>query len=133
MIFIDSNIFLRYFEREDEQAYRKIERLFTEIVNGNIIGISTSMVITEVIWVLKKFYNWDKEEICNNVELILKTPNIRFNQRSVIVKAINLYKDKNISFIDAYNYSFIRANGVTEIYSFDRDFDKLKDVKRLEP
>ncbi|GAI01965.1 unnamed protein product, partial [marine sediment metagenome] len=47
--------------------------------------------------------------------------------------AINLYKDKNISFIDAYNYSYMKANGVTEIYSFDRDFDKLKDVKRLEP
>jgi len=133
MIFIDTNIFLRYFEREDESTYRNVEMLFHEIVNGNIMGISTSLVIAEVIWVLKKFYNWDKEEICNNVELILKTPNIRFNQRSVIVKAINLYKDKNISFIDAYNYSFIRANGVTEIYSFDRDFDKLKDVKRLEP
>ncbi|MBA7469012.1 hypothetical protein ES703_92218 [subsurface metagenome] len=133
MIFIDTNIFLRYFEREDESTYRKVERLFTEIVNGNIIGISTSLVIAEVIWVLKRFYNWDKEEICNNVELILKTPNIMFNQRSVIVKAINLYKDKNISFIDAYNYSYMKANGVTEIYSFDRDFDKLKDVKRLEP
>lgn len=133
MIFIDTNIFLRYFEREDESTYRKVERLFTEIVNGNIIGISTSLVIAEVIWVLKRFYNWDKEEICNNVELILKTPNVMFNQRSVIVKAINLYKDKNISFIDAYNYSYMKANGVTEIYSFDRDFDKLKDVKRLEP
>ena len=133
MIFIDTNIFLRYFEKEDESTYRKVETLFHKIVNGNIIGISTSLVIAEVIWVLKKFYNWDKEEICNNVELILKTPNIRFNQRSVIVKAINLYKDKNISFIDAYNYSFIRANGVTEIYSFDRDFDELQDVKRLEP
>ncbi|GAH84019.1 unnamed protein product [marine sediment metagenome] len=50
MIFIDTNIFLRYFEREDESTYRKVERLFTEIVNGNIIGISTSLVIAEVIW-----------------------------------------------------------------------------------
>lgn len=133
MIFIDTNIFLRYFEREDELVHRKTERLFTEIVNGNITGISTSLVIAEVIWVLKKFYNWDKEEICNNVELILKTPNIRFNQRSIIVKAINLYKDKNISFIDAYNYSYMKANGIDGIYTFDRDFDELQDVKRLEP
>ncbi|MFZ3385544.1 MAG: PIN domain-containing protein [Candidatus Hydromicrobium sp.] len=133
MIFIDTNIFLRYFEKEDESTYRKVETLFHKIVNGNIIGISTSLVIAEVIWVLKKFYNWDKEEICNNVELILKTPNIRFNQRSVIVKAINLYKYKNINFIDAYNYSYMKANGIDEIYTFDRDFDELQDVKRLEP
>lgn len=133
MIFIDTNIFLRYFEREDESTYRNVEMLFHEIVNGNIMGISTSLVIAEVIWVLKKFYKWDKEEICHNVELILKTPNIRFNQRSVIVKAINLYRDKNINFIDAYNYSYMKANGIDKIYTFDRDFDKLKDVKRLEP
>ena len=133
MIFIDTNIFLRYFEREDELVYRKIERLFTEIVKGNITGISTSLVIAEVIWVLEKFYNWDKEEICNNIELILRTSNIRFKERSILIEAVNLYREKNINFIDAYNYFFMRANGIDRIYSFDRDFDKLPDIKRLEP
>jgi predicted nucleic acid-binding protein len=60
MIFLDTNIFLRYFEREDELIYKKVERLFLEIVQGNIIGISNALVIAEVIWVLKKFYDWDK-------------------------------------------------------------------------
>ncbi len=133
MIFIDSNIFLRYFEREDEQSYRKSERLFSEIVNGNIAGISTSLVIAEVVWVLQRFYNWGKKEICNNVELILTTPNIKFKEQSILSNAINLYRDRNISFIDAYNYFYMKANGVSEIYSFDKDFDKLEDIKRLEP
>ncbi len=133
MIFLDTNIFLRYFEREDELIYKKVEKLFLEIVQGNIIGISNALIIAEVIWVLKKFYNWDKEEICNNIELILKTPNIRFRERSIIIEAINLYRDKNINFIDAYNYSYMKANGINEIYSFDKDFEKLEDIKRLEP
>jgi predicted nucleic-acid-binding protein len=133
MIFIDTNIFLRYFEREDELAYKKAEKFFTEIVNGNITGISTSLVIAEVIWVLERFYGWNKEEICNNIELILETPNIRFEERNILIGAINIYKEKNISFIDAYNYFFMRANGVDKIYSFDRDFDKLPDIKRLKP
>jgi len=133
MIFIDTNIFLRYFEREDEQAYRKTEKLFTEIVNGNITGISTSLVIAEVIWVLEKFYNWDKEEICNNIKLILRTPNIIFKERAILLEAINIYRERNISFIDAYNYSYMKANNVTKIYSLDKDFDKLPDIKRLEP
>ncbi|HEY4695693.1 MAG TPA: PIN domain-containing protein [Candidatus Hydromicrobium sp.] len=132
MIFIDTNIFLRYFEREDEQAYRKTEKLFTEIVNGNITGISTSLVIAEVIWVLEKFYNWDKEEICNNIKLILRTPNIIFKERAILLEAINIYRERNISFIDAYDYSYMKANNVTKIYSFDKDFDKLLDIKRLE-
>ena len=65
MIFLDTNIFLRYFESEDELIYKKVKRLFLEIVQGNIKGISNELVIAEVIWVLKKFYNWDKKEICN--------------------------------------------------------------------
>ena len=133
MIFIDTNIFLRYFEKEDELGYRKIERLFTEIVNGNINGISTSLVIAEVVWVLNKFYNWEKEEICNNIKLILRTPNIIFKERTILLEAINIYGERNISFIDAYDYSYMKANKVVEIYSLDKDFDKLKDIKRLEP
>lgn len=133
MIFIDSNIFLRYFEREDEQTYRKSEKLFSKIVNGSITGISTSLVIAEVVWVLQKFYNWDKKEIYTNIELILKTPNIKFKERSVLSRAINLYKDENIDFIDAYNYSYMKKNEITEIYSFDKDFNRFSDIKRLEP
>lgn len=133
MIFIDSNIFLRYFERDDELAYRKIERFFAGIVNGNITGISTSPVIAEVVWVLKKFYNWEKEEIYNNINLILRTPNIIFKERTILLEAISVYKERNISFIDAYNYSFMKANKVVEICSFDKDFDKLPDVRRLDP
>lgn len=133
MIFIDTNIFLRYFLKENESVFKRLEKLFYEIISGKITGISNAMIIAEVIWVLDRSYKWNKEKICENVEFILNTPNIRFRERAIIIEAINLFKDKNISFIDAYNYSFIRANGVTEIYSFDRDFDKLKDVKRLEP
>ena len=133
MIFLDTNIFLRYFEREDELIYKKVERLFLEIVQGNIIGISNALVIAEVVWVLKKFYDWDKEEICNNVELILKTPNIKFGERSIIIEAVNFYRDKNINFIDAYNFSYMKYYGINRIYSFDKDFDKLEDIERIEP
>lgn len=133
MIFIDTNIFLRYFEREDELVYRKIEKLFEEIVSGRISGISTSLVIAEVVWVLEKICNWDKMEICNNIELILNTPNIKFKERNILVKAIDLYREKNIDFIDVYNYSFMKSNGIDGIYSFDRDFDKLPDIERQEP
>ncbi|MBL7124306.1 MAG: PIN domain-containing protein [Actinobacteria bacterium] len=133
MIFLDTNIFLRYFEREDELIYKKVERLFLEIVQGNIIAISNALVIAEVIWVLKKFYDWDKGEICNNIELILKTSNIKFRERSTIIEAVNFYRDKNINFIDAYNFSYMKYYGINRIYSFDKDFDKLENIKRIEP
>lgn len=133
MIFLDTNIFLRFFLKENESMFQRLEKLFYEIISGNIIGVSNAMIIAEVVWVLSRSYKWNKEKICDNIEFILSTPNIRFKDKVILVNAISIYKEKNIGFIDAYNYSYMKANGVTEIYSFDRDFDKLKDVKRLEP
>lgn len=131
MIFLDSNIFLRYFLKENELVFRRLEKLFSEIISGNIIGVANAMIIAEVVWVLSRSYKWNKEKICDNIEFILITPNIRFKDKAILVNAVNVYEEKNIGFIDAYNYSYMKANGIDEIYSFDRDFDKLKDVKRL--
>ncbi|GAH67563.1 unnamed protein product, partial [marine sediment metagenome] len=123
MIFLDTNIFLRFFLKENESMFQRLEKLFYEIISGNIIGVSNAMIIAEVVWVLSRSYKWNKEKICDNIEFILSTPNIRFKDKVILVNAISIYKEKNIGFIDAYNYSYMKANGITEIYSFDRDFD----------
>jgi len=133
MIFLDTNIFLRFFLKENELVFRRLEKLFSEIILGNIIGVANAMIIAEVVWVLSRSYKWNKEKICDNIEFILITPNIRFKDKAILVNAVNVYREKNIGFIDAYNYSYMQYYGVNKIYSFDRDFDKLKDVKRLEP
>jgi len=133
MIFLDTNIFLRFFLKENELVFRRLEKLFSEIISGNIIGVTNAMIIAEVVWVLSRSYKWNKEKICDNIEFILITPNIRFKDKAILVNAVNVYKEKNIGFIDAYNYSYMKANSIDEIYTFDRDFDELQDVKRLEP
>ena len=133
MIFLDTNIFLRYFLKENELVFGKLEKLFSEIILGNIIGVANAMIIAEVVWVLSRSYKWSKEKICDNIELILITPNIRFKDKAILVNAVNVYKEENIGFIDAYNYSYMQYYGVNKIYSFDRDFDRLKDIKRLKP
>jgi len=133
MIFLDTNIFLRYFLKENELVFGKLEKLFSEIILGNIIGVANAMIIAEVVWVLSRSYKWSKEKICDNIEFILSTPNIRFKDKAILVNAVNVYRGENIGFIDAYNYSYMQYYGVNKIYSFDRDFDRLKDIKRLKP
>jgi len=133
MIFLDTNIFLRYFLKENGFVFGKLEKLFSEIILGNIIGVANAMIIAEVVWVLSRSYKWSKEKICDNIEFILSTPNIRFKDKAILVNAVNVYRGENIGFIDAYNYSYMQYYGVNKIYSFDRDFDRLKDIKRLKP
>lgn len=39
----------------------------------------------------------------------------------------------NVDFGDSTTYQAMKSLGVTEIVSFDKDFDKIHDLKRLEP
>jgi predicted nucleic-acid-binding protein len=137
MIFLDTNIFLRYFEQDDEDTAKTTERLFRRIIDGEISCFTNSMVIIEIIWVLEKYYEWEKEDVCENIELILNTPNIGIAERSIIKSAIKTYKDNNIDFIDSYNHAYIKTNDASQIYSYDKHYDRLSktcgDIERLIP
>ena len=137
MIFLDTNIFLRYFEQDNEDMAKSTEELFRKIIDGELTCFTNSMVITEIVWVLEKYYEWKKEEVCKNIELILNTPNIRIAERSVMKSAIEIYKDAKIDFIDSYNYAYIKASKASQIYSYDSHYDRLNkshsDIERLVP
>lgn len=132
MIFLDSNIFISYFEKRDEVVSRKIEKLFTEITEGKTIAVTSHLVIAEIIWVLDKFYKWNREEICDNIELILNTPNIKIKDKPILSDSIDIFRANNIDFIDCYNFSFMKFESISEIITYDKDFDNLP-VKRIEP
>ena len=91
------------------------------------------MVIAEIIWVLDKYYNWSKKEICRNIELLLNTPNVRVPEKKILMKAIDIFRDRGIDFMDAYNYSFMDRKVLTSIYSYDRSSDSFSSISRIEP
>jgi len=137
MIFLDTNVFIRYFKPEEENISADAEALFHKIVSGEIACFTNTMVIAEIVWVLEKYYDWDKTEVCDNIEFILNTPNIRISERKILQSAVKTYRELNIDFIDSYNYAYIKANNSSEIYSYDIHFDKLnkeyKDIERMAP
>ena len=133
MIFIDSNIFIRYFVSDDSNKSKKVEMLFQKIVTGETECFTNQMVIAEIVWVLDKFYNMDKQLICDNIEFIVNTPNLKVKEKNILLKAIESYRNSNIDFIDAYNYSYALVNNASSIFSYDSHFDKLKSIKRMEP
>lgn len=137
MIFIDTNIFLRYFEQGESPEYIKIEELLKSIIRGDITCFTNTMVISEIIWVLDKYYGWGRQEICDNIEFILNTPNIKIKEKNILLNAISIYKQYDIDFIDSFNYSYIKANNSDEIYTYDKHFDKLEsllgDIKKITP
>ncbi len=133
MKFIDTNIFIRFLTNDIPEKADACEQLFREAVANNETFFTTEMVIAEIIWVLESYYERPRKEVREMVEKILITPFLFCPQKDLILNALNLYDDKNIDYIDAYNASILREQKIKEVYSYDRHYDKIEWVSRIEP
>ena len=59
-------------------------------------------------------------EIAAKVEKILNTPNLFCPEAPLLFMALDLYVHANIDFVDAYNAFHMKAQGLTEILTYDR-------------
>lgn len=125
---IDTNLLVRYFVEDDPKKADAVEKLLKD-PHKNLMLLDVTFA--EAVWVLSSFYSLEKEQIINNLSALLDIPSIIAN-RKVLHKALEYFVNYNISFIDAYQAGFAQA-GDLEIYSYDKDFDKLADIKRIEP
>ena len=48
-------------------------------------------------------------------------------------RALDLFVDLNIPYLDAYHAVAMDDLGCTQILSFDRDFDRIPGIERVEP
>lgn len=91
----------------------------------------TDVNICEIVWVLESFYKKDRSFIANVLTGLLNLGNIESN-KDVFLKTLKYYKNYKVDFNDAY-LSSVGFKDKANIYSYDKDFDKIPDIKRLEP
>ena len=133
MKFIDTNIFIRFLTNDIPAKADACEKLFRRTVDQKEALFTTDLVIAEIIWVLESYYELSKKEVQDKVEKILNTPNLVCQNKDIILNALTLYLEKDIDYIDAYNAVFLRNNSIETLYSYDKHFDKIEGLIRLEP
>lgn len=74
-----------------------------------------------------------RERIRDVLVPILSLRDLRVPDRQISLAVLDLYAQYSVSFADAFNTVYARAHGVSEIYSYDREFDRIPGVRRLEP
>jgi predicted nucleic acid-binding protein len=130
--FIDTNIFLRYLTKDDPSKYYKCREIFKKAIQGNIELVTSGIVIAELIWTLLSYYKVQKADVIEKTSIIVNTDNLYIPDKDVITDALVLFGRKNIDYIDAYNAVFMKHYGFEEIYSYDKDFDAVEGIKRVE-
>jgi len=135
MQFVDTNIFLRFLTRDDPEKARACLDLFRRAARGEVTLFTTETIIAEIVYVLSspRLYNLSREEIRQRLLPLLTLSGLRMPNRAVVLRALELYEDQPVDFEDALAVAHMEQQGIEDILSYDRDFDRFPQISRVEP
>ncbi len=135
MRFLDANIILRYLTRDLPEKAERCLTLFQEADRGKTELTTSEAIIAEVVYVLSSpnLYNLSRDRIRALLTPLLDLKGLRVPSRSLYHHALEIYATHAIDFEDALAVAHMRDQGIEEILSYDRHFDRLSDIRRVEP
>lgn len=126
---VDTNLIIRFLIKDNFTQFEAAQKIFS---SSNEKLILPDLVLAEVVWTLLSVYKLGKQEVVEKLLKLLELKNLIANFH-LLVNSLLIYRDHNISFVDAYLAAYAELEKLEGIYSFDKDLDKIKEVKRLEP
>lgn len=129
-VVIDTNLLVRYLINDDQKKAEAVDDLLDKAVKGKIRIIVPSVVIAELVWVLESFYQLKADSILELVEAIINTSGLDVTDKSTVISALRLYKNRNVDFIDAWIIEFAKERGIKTIYTFDKKH--FRDIEGIE-
>jgi predicted nucleic acid-binding protein len=137
MRFLDTNIILRYLTRDDHAKAEACYELFQRVMRGEEELFTCEAIVTEVAYVLSSSrapYRLSHEEVRARLLPILALRGVRLPQKRVYLRALDLYASSSfLDFEDALAVAHMEQRGVREIVSYDKDFDRVTALQRVEP
>lgn len=137
MRFLDTNIFLRFLTRDDEAKAEACYRLFQRAQRGEEEFFTSEAIIAEVVYVLsspRAPYRLSRGEIRSRLIPLLTLQGLSVPQSEVYLRALDLYVSyPPLDFEDALAVAHMEQQGISAIVSYDRDFDLISGLERLEP
>ncbi|MGA3370197.1 MAG: type II toxin-antitoxin system VapC family toxin [Terracidiphilus sp.] len=124
MIGLDTNVLLRYLAQDDPthspRATEIVERRLTEEEPGFVSLVS----ILEVAWVLKSLFKRTRQEIANDIEMLLAADTLEVQNEQEVYYAVVSLRNGIGSFEDALIGALGDWRGCSATLTFDEDAAK---------
>lgn len=136
MRFVDTNIFIRYLTSDDPQKSAACRAFWQQVAKGQETATTTEVVIAEICYILSspRLYHLGHDDIAARLRPLLILPGLKLPHQRSFLRALDLYAlHPFLDFEDALQIAHMERLGLTEILSYDTDFDKIPTLQRLEP
>lgn len=125
MIFVDTNYFLRFLIEGNPQQAEEAKKIFLEGARGDLKLVTSTIVIFEIYWVFKSYYEKNKDEIIKILQKVLAMNFVKMDERDLLQSALDLFKVKNLSLEDCYNLAYAKKNKAEAFKTFDTRLAKV--------
>jgi len=123
-IFLDTNVLVRYATKDDIKKFVGVMDFFKLVAKGEIIPYLSSVVLLELVFVLKSVYGFTKLEIMDVVSHVVKMRGVVIVDKTDLKLALEYLDKHRVKFSDCLIASSV-PKGV-KVFSYDDDFRKLK-------
>lgn len=130
-IFLDTNIWLRYFVKDNINQYEASLKLILRAEQGEVRLCTSSIVLMEINHVAHRIYHIPKDQIIIWFKAIYKIRNITLVEKTNFDLALSFYQKYNIKLADCVIASQLPKK--VTLVSFDEELSKIKEIVVKKP
>lgn len=130
-IFIDTNLWARFFIQDIQDQYEATKNLLALVEEGRFKIYTSTVVLLELQYILQKLYKLSFKEMIEVFEAIKRMRGITIIERTNFDLALQFYRKYKIKFTDCLIASQLPKN--TVLVSFDEELSKIKEIKVKKP
>ncbi|OGK23928.1 hypothetical protein A2954_02365 [Candidatus Roizmanbacteria bacterium RIFCSPLOWO2_01_FULL_37_12] len=124
-IVVDTNIVIRYFLQDHAKLSSEAKEFFVLAQKGKYNIYLDEIATAEIIWVLTNTYKVPKNAVIEKVSKLLYLPWILNPRKTLINKALNLYFNSALNYIDCWLFMLSRQEKM-QLKTFDKNLEKTK-------
>ncbi len=120
---VDANVILRYLLADHAVHHQKAKAFLNEVREGSSAAFFPETVIAECVYVMQRIYQIPRAEIAEKLSGLLSFRGVEGHEPLLQVRALQLYAERNLSFVDALIAVTAKENHWS-IQTFDQDLIK---------
>ncbi len=125
-VFVDANVFLRFFTTDDECQHERAGELLRRAAAGKVALVTGPPVLFEIAWTLRAAYRQPNKKVLEVLSAIVALPGLRATDAPLAEQAITLARRTGQEFADAYIVASADETNADAVATFNRKhFQKL--------
>jgi len=130
-VFVDTNMFLRFFTDDDSGQSAKAEKLFHDAAKGKLRLVTGPPVLFEMAWTLKRSYGVAPDQILTLLEAVAAMPGLDLLDDVTVRLGLTLAREHHMDFADAYIAATVQVERLGALATFNARHFRTLGMKLL--